>query len=140
MGERPRRPKETSGPRGALAGGPLSRGRRRSYDGEGSREADRPSTPHALLGFADELVHHVAEVARLRVRRELAVGAGALREDAVGVLHLGAAAELVHDVADEPLDQLDDELARGQLGLPPEVDELAVEAVADGPPLVLLDE
>ena len=61
-------------------------------------------------------------------------------QDAVGVLHLLAAAQFVHHVVDEPLDQLADQVAGRQFLLLAEVDQLAVQTVADRSPLVLLDQ
>src|SRR5258707_9391117 len=95
---------------------------------------------HAFGSFADELVHHVVEVAGLPERGELTVSAGAFVQDAVGIGDLLAAAQLVQHVIQEPLDQLADEVARRELLPLAEVDELAVEAEADGTPLVLFDQ
>jgi hypothetical protein len=59
---------------------------------------------HAFSGFADELVHHVVEVAGLPECGKLTVCAGAFVEDAVGVGDFLAAAQLVQHVIQEPLD------------------------------------
>jgi len=75
---------------------------------------------------------------RLFFNPELAVGAGAVPKDLEGVLHFGAAAKIIDDIIDEG-DKLVDEVAGEHFGLPAKVDELAVDAVADGAPLVLLD-
>src|SRR5579859_3607646 len=94
----------------------------------------------ALSGFRDKLVYDGVEIAGALEGGKLAVGAGAEIEDLEGVGDLRAAAKVVHDVVNEPLDQLADEVASGQLLLLAEVYQLAVQAIADDAPLVLLDE
>src|SRR4030095_7629311 len=66
--------------------------------------------------------------------------ASAFLEYPGGVLHFLPASQLVEDVPDEPLQQLADELAGGQLLALAEVDQLAVQPVAHRAPLVLLDQ
>src|SRR6185369_16574914 len=87
----------------------------------------------------DEVVHHVVEAVRLRVERELPVRARALADDGADALEVVVRVEDVRRLRHE-LEQLADEGPDGDLLLLAEVDELAVEAVADGAPLVLLDE
>jgi hypothetical protein len=61
---------------------------------------------HALRRLRDELVHHRLQVAGALERRELAVGARAVLQDAEGVLHLAPAPEFVEHVVHEPLDPI----------------------------------
>src|SRR4029077_13053595 len=94
----------------------------------------------AVRRLGDQLVHYGLEIAGALVGSELAVRARTLLENLVGVLDFLAAPQLVHDVADEPLDELAHEVARGQLDALAEIEEPPVQAVADGAPFVLLDE
>src|SRR6187402_2416260 len=75
----------------------------------------------------------------LLIDAQLPVGAGAMLENPADVVDLVAAAQLVDDVVDE-LEVFEDEFALGHLALAAEVDELAVDAVAGGAPLVLHDQ
>src|SRR5581483_9569972 len=68
------------------------------------------------------------------------IGARPLIQYSKCVLHFAPAPQLVEDIVDEPEDQLAHELPRRALLFAAEVDELAVDAVSDRPPLVLLDE
>src|SRR5918997_4844040 len=74
-----------------------------------ARRAAGQLLQHPLGGLPDELVDDGLEVAGTLVGRQLPLRAGALVEDAVGVLDLPAAAELVDDIIDEPLDHLADQ-------------------------------
>src|SRR5690348_5818207 len=94
----------------------------------------------SLRRLGDQLIHDRLEIVGALVRRELAIRARAAGEDLVRVRHLLPAAQLVHHIADEPLEQLTDEIACGQLDAFAEIDELPVQAVTDGAPFVLLDE
>jgi hypothetical protein len=64
------------------------------------------SVHYAFAGLGDELVDNALETARAGECRELPVGARPVLENAVDVLDLGARAELIDDVVDEPLDEL----------------------------------
>src|SRR6266545_2485377 len=86
-----------------------------------------------------EVLDHRLEAPGLAVDTELPVGAGALPEEGVDVLDLGARAELVDHVVDE-LQQLQRQLPHRHLSQLAEVDQLAVDAPAHGPPLVLADQ
>ena len=70
---------------------------------------------------------------------ELPVGAGALAEVGADAVEVVVGIEVLCGLGDE-VEQLVDEVADGDLLLLAEVDELAVEPVAHGAPLVLLDE
>src|SRR5688500_9599501 len=76
----------------------------------------------------------------LLIPRDLPIGARAFLENLERVLDILPASELVDDVADEPFDQLANQLARRQLTLLPEVDQLAVQPITHRTPLVLVDE
>ena len=80
------------------------------------------------------------EASGLSKRRELPVGARALLEDLEGVLDLLPAPELVHDIREEPVDQLLDHVTSRPLGFLAEIEQLAFDAVANRPPLVFFDE
>src|SRR6267142_3406089 len=86
-----------------------------------------------------DLVDDRVEVAALRVRRDLTVGARALARDRLEIADLAPRSQRIDDVIDE-LQELDRELAhRDLLGLA-EVDQLCIHAAAHRAPLVLLDE
>src|SRR5437763_57601 len=70
----------------------------------------------------------------------LPLGAAAVLEDGEGVFHFLARPQLVDHVGQKPLQQLVDQFARRHLALLAQVQELAVQPVAHGPPLVLLDQ
>ncbi len=91
------------------------------------------------MGLFDELIDHRLEVPGPSVGGQLAVGAGPLVQDRVDVLGLGADPQLVEDIVQQ-LEQLRYQLANGSLLLLAEVDQPALDAVADGPPLVLVDQ
>src|SRR5437764_725083 len=90
--------------------------------------------------YYKQLIDHVLQVGRAGEGGELAVGAGALLQDAEGVLDLRPTAQVVDHVADEPLDQLAQQVAGRELLLLAQVQQLAVEPVAHRPPLVLVDQ
>src|SRR4051812_8072869 len=93
---------------------------------------------HPLRRLADDLVDDRPEVSGPVVHGKLAVGAGAASHDLEGVLHFAPTAELVHDVVDEPLQHLRNQFASRQLLRLAEVDELAIQSEAHGPPLILV--
>src|SRR5438445_4043969 len=92
--------------------------------------------PHGLSG---QHLDDRPRVAALLQDPELAVRAGALGQDRIHVLDRLPRTQVVDHVVDE-LDQLDREVAHRHLGLLAEVDELAIDPVADRPPLVLGDQ
>src|SRR5687768_13148546 len=98
------------------------------------------SIDHSFFRFSHERIHDRLEITGLAEHTQLAVGAGAVLQDAVGVLDLAAAAELIDDIGNEPLEQLQDQIAGRTLVLLAEIDQLAVESVTDGAPLVLLQQ
>ncbi len=71
--------------------------------------------------------------------RELALGAGAVLEDVLDPVELGAAAERV-GVGCEQLDQLVRHLRRLHLSAGAKVDELAIGPMAGGADLVVVDQ
>ena len=85
-----------------------------------------------LTGFLNEVLHHRLEIAGPPVDRELAVGAGSLREHRMNVVDRLAAAKLVEHVVEE-LEQLDGESAHRDFRALAEVDQLAVEAPTSPP-------
>src|ERR1051326_4347420 len=94
---------------------------------------------HPLGGLGDELIDDGFEVTGPFEGGELAVGTRAVAHDTEGILDFLPTSKLVHYIVHEPGEHLGDELARGQLLLLPEVDELSVQSEAYCPPLVLLD-
>src|SRR5262245_52509023 len=61
-------------------------------------------------GLPNQLIDHRMEAAGPLERCQLAVGAGPLGQDPVGVLDFSPAPEIVEHVVHEPLDQLADEI------------------------------
>src|SRR5262245_60564345 len=100
----------------------------------------RGGSLYALRRLFDQLIHDRLETPGPLVGGELTVRAGPLRENPIRVLDFIPAAELVDDVVHEPGDHLANQLGRRKLPALAEVDQLAVEAITAGPPLVLLDE
>src|SRR5215471_2973513 len=92
-----------------------------------------------MARFFADVVDDLLQVPGFLVNTKLAVRAGAVVQDPVYPLDLVARAELVHDVVHE-LEHFPGELAEGDLDLLAEVDQLTVDAVAAGPPLVLEDQ
>src|ERR1700694_2508810 len=105
----------------------------------GMEPCGKASEIKAVVGFVDDVVHDLFEIFGAVVNLNLPVGAGAMGEDLLDVVHLGAGAEVVHDVVDE-LEQLGDEVAGGDLLGFAEIDHLAVDAIAGGAPTGLIDE
>src|SRR5690242_8930668 len=113
------------------------------------RDADKTVSPwrrvalltiYSFSRLFDQLVDHVFQVPGALVRRQLAIGARAVGQNRVRVFYLGARPQVVHHVVDEPTHQLTNEIRRRQLLVLAEIDELAAQAVADGAPLVLLEQ
>src|SRR5205807_2372927 len=96
----------------------------------------RDGGPH---GFGREQLDHRTSVAAVLQDLQLAVRAGPLRQDRVDVLDRLPRAQLIHDIVDE-LDELDREVSHRDLRLLAEVDQVAVDAIADSSPLVLGDQ
>src|SRR4051812_34808183 len=82
-------------------------------------------TGYSFTRLPDHVVHDRLQVAGLFENAHLPVGAVALFQNAEGVFDLLARAQLVEHVAQEPLDQLADEVAGRQLLLLAEVHEPA---------------
>ena len=91
------------------------------------------------MGFGNDVIDYGFEVFSPVVNLNLPVGAGAVGEDLLHVVHLGAGAEFIHHVINE-FEQLVDEVAGGDLLLFAEIDHLALDAVAGGAPAVLVDQ
>src|SRR5882762_1555830 len=89
----------------------------------------------AVVSFGNNIVHHGFEVFRAVVNLNLPVGAGALGQNLLHVVDLGAGAEFIHHVINE-FEQLVDQVAGGDLLGFAEVDHLAVDAIAGGAPAV----
>src|SRR5579872_3052836 len=83
--------------------------------------------------------YDVFQVASMLINTQLALGAGAVLEDGVDVFDGAAAAEIVDDIVHE-LTKLDGESAPGAFGLFAEIDQLALDAVTGGAPLVFFDQ
>src|SRR5687767_284610 len=94
---------------------------------------------NAVARLVDDRADDRAQVARLAVHAQLAIGAGAIAENRPDIFDLAPAAQLVDDVVHE-LEQLDGEVAHRHFLPASEVDQLAVESPARGPPLVLFDQ
>src|SRR6266566_2667498 len=90
-------------------------------------------------GLRGEELDDSPRVAAVFQHAELPVGARSLRQDRVHILDRLSRAKLVDDVVHE-LEQLEREVAHRHLGLLAEVDQLAIDPVADRPPLVLGDQ
>src|SRR5689334_16233446 len=93
----------------------------------------------ALPRLLDDRLHDRAQIARVAVHVHLALGARAVGENLLHVVHFPPAPEIADHVVDE-LEQLERELAHRHLAALAEVDQLAVDPPAGGAPLVLLDE
>ena len=100
-----------------------------------------PSRGGTLSDAFERLRHEVPDhgprVAGLLVHGDLPLRTRPFPEDPERVFHLRAGAEFVDHVVEEPLDDLDDQIRRRVLALPPEVDELAGQPVPGRAPLVL---
>src|SRR4029077_4443082 len=79
------------------------------------------------------------QVAGLLIDPQLAFRAGTVLENGVNVFDGAAAAEIVHDVIHK-FEELKSELAHGDFSLFAEINQLALNAVASGAPLVLFDQ
>src|SRR5215213_5342593 len=95
---------------------------------------------HAFCCLPDNLINNALQIASLLECRKLPVGARTMFHDVIRVLDFLPRAELVHDVAEEPLDELPDEHGSGQLLFLTEIYELALQTPTDSPPFVLLDQ
>src|SRR5579871_786244 len=107
------------------------------FDGNGTGHDLRFNS---LRRFRYELIDDVFQVAGALEGGELAVGARPLLHNAIGVFYFLAAAKLIDDIADEPFDKFTYQVARWDFRLLAEIDQLAVESVAHGAPLVLFDQ
>ena len=107
-----------------------------SLSGRGGSGGLRSET---FLGLCHEPVDHGHEIVRFAIGHQLTIGARPTREDGLRVEHLLANIELVDDVLDK-VEHLANEKARRHRLAFAEVNQLAVEAPAYGPPFVLLDE
>src|SRR6266404_5298811 len=85
------------------------------------------------------MLHHSLHVAGLAEHGELPLGAGALAENRMHVIDCSPAAQVVHHIVDE-FEQLDCQLAHWDFFAFAEVDQLAIDAPADGAPFVLFDQ
>src|SRR6185295_20200737 len=91
------------------------------------------------MRLGDDVVDDGADVVRLLPDGDLAVRSRSVAQNLVNVSYFLAAAQLVHDVVDEG-EQLVDQGHAGHLLLLAEVDQLAGDAVAGGPPFVLVEQ
>src|SRR5262245_28661231 len=89
--------------------------------------------------FFTDVIDDFSQVPGLLVNAKLAVGAGAVGQDPVDPLDFLARAQLVHDVVHE-LEHLLRQFAEGDFNFLAKIDELPVDPVAAGPPLVLQDQ
>src|SRR5229473_3381123 len=70
-----------------------------------------PLREDSFACFLNQLIDHGFQVTGPLIGGQLAVGARAFLQDTIDVLYLLAAAQFVHDVADEPLDQFTNQVA-----------------------------
>src|SRR5947209_3444252 len=96
------------------------------------------SDPFACL--PNQLIDHRIQVSRPLIGCQLAVCTRPLLENAIGVLDFFATAKLIDDITNEPLDHLANEVTGWEFFLFTEIDELAIQSVAHGPPFVLFDQ
>src|SRR5580704_16599097 len=94
---------------------------------------------NAPTGFFDQVTYDRFEVAGFLVDAKLALGAGAFAQNCVHVLDGAAAAEIVDNIIDE-FEQFGGELAHRDFRFFAEIDELALDAITRGTPLIFLDE
>src|SRR6266545_3916774 len=94
----------------------------------------------AVAGLVADVVHDLLEIsARRLVDAQLSVGAGAVVQDPLDACDFLPRAELVDHVVHE-LEHFARELAKRNFLLLAEVDQLALDAIADGAPLVFEDQ
>src|SRR5215470_16074436 len=91
---------------------------------------------HPAPGLGDDVAHHGFEVAGLAKDPQLAFRAGALAQDGLHVVDGAAASEFVHHVVDQ-LQQLGNQPLHRHFLFLAEVDQLALDPVPRGAPLVL---
>src|SRR6185312_2827610 len=97
-------------------------------------------TIYSFSRLSDQLVDHVFQVPGALEHRQLAISARAVGENRVRVLDFGARPQIVDDVVDEPTHQLTNEIRGRQLFALAEIYEFSAQAIADGAPLVLLEQ
>src|SRR6185312_6005729 len=90
----------------------------------------------AGLCFIDDVIHYFGQVSRFLKNTKLAIGARAVFQNPVYVIDLVSRSQFVDYIVDK-LQVLIDQVADGNFRLFAKINQLAVQAIPGGPPLIL---